>query len=435
MRAIALRGPVLVCLACLLGLGLGACGGEVGSPALPASASPRIDTFTATPTAVAQGGEVTLRWDTTGADLVDIEPLATGLPPDGERRVRLSQDRFYTLTARNAEGSATQNLSVVALTYDWSALQAELDTLVPDTVGAYVFELRVDDVTVFRSNAGGLGPNSSVFVASASKALASAAMLTLVRDGLLDLDEPVSTYLDGQIDWPADKAGITTRMLLNHTSGLARNNPCIDDAIATLRQCAQVIADLPLRSAPGQAFAYGGNSYQVAGLVAEIVSGQPFNTFFRQRIAVPLGMPSTGFFGLNPRVAGGATSSAPDYLRFMQMLLDNGRVDEERLLPEELAQQVRQSQIGQLARQDLPPGAGQFFDGYSLGWWHTRQDALSNLSAGPEISDPGLFGTVPWMDFDRRYAAVLLLQNESVSIGVQTWDRLRPIILTQLAGG
>lgn len=430
------RIAALVALA-VLGPLLSACGGgSVASPSPPPQLLPRIDHFEASPGRVAPGGTFTLAWATSGAESVAITDVGQDLPLDGERRLRTDGDRFFTLTATNAAGSVTQNLSVATAGYDWRALEAELDALVPDTVSSYVFELRVDDATVFRRSAGLLNAQSSVFIASASKALASAAMLTLVRDGLLDLDEPVGPYLDGIIDWPADKARITTRMLLNHTSGLARDNACIEQTGTTLEACAQIIADLPLRHAPGEGFAYGGNSYQVAGLIAEVLSEQRFNAFFRTRLALPLGMTQTGFFiGDNPRVAGGATSSAPDYLRFMQMLLDDGRVDDAEFLPAELARQVRSSQIGGLTRDELPPGAGLFFDGYGLGWWHTRPDALENLSAGPEISDPGLLGTVPWIDFDRRYTAILLLDNESALVGVGTWDRLRPLILAQLAGG
>lgn len=416
--------------------GLSACGGGSGAPPAPLpTVAPRIDSFQASSTAVARGGEVTLSWSTSGADVVDLEPLAQGLPPDGERRVRVQDSSFYTLSARNAIGTTTQNLNVAAVDYDWTALQAELDSLIPEAVvDAYVFELRVDDVTVFRSNGGDLQPDSAVFVASASKALASAALLTLVRDGLLDLDKPVATYLEPEIDWPPLKSAITTRMLLNHTSGLATDIDCISDPASDLRECVQSIADAPLQSVPGNAFAYGGNSYQVAGLIAEILSGQSFNTFFIERLADPLDMPQTRFFGTNPRVAGGATTSAPDYLRFMQMLLSEGRVGDEPFLPQALAREVRSSQIQGRPRRQLPPGASAFFDGYALGWWHTRSNALQGLSDGPEISDPGLFGTVPWMDFDRRYAAILLLRSEGVVVGVQIWDDLRPLILAQLAG-
>jgi CubicO group peptidase (beta-lactamase class C family) len=83
----------------------------------------------------------------------------------------------------------------------------------------------------------------------------SLVMLTLVQDGLINLDEPIGTYLQGHIDVPADKAAITTRMLLNHTSGLNNKPACEFRPKSTLQACAQEILNDPLQFAPGTEFA------------------------------------------------------------------------------------------------------------------------------------------------------------------------------------
>lgn len=400
-------------------------GGESGDAEVPTVLS-----FTATPGAIAAGGEARLSWGVSGADEVRIDPSPGLVASFGSRILRPSQSTVYTLTASNSGGHVVRDLRVNTREYDWSAVEALLDQQVGDTVPGYVFLLMVDGARVLEISGGNLSVDSRLLIASASKALSSAAMLTLVRDGLLDLDRPVGEYLGEAVDWPADKAGITTRMLLNHSSGLADDDPCLDDPTSSLSDCVRAISAQPLRFDPGTRFAYGGNGYQVAGLIAEQLSGLSFRDFFRSRLATPLEMESTRFVGSNPRVAGGAVSNARDYLRFAQMILASGRAGEEQFLPARLVASLRVSQTDGLILEEQPPGAN--FDGYSLGWWISPRSQLAGLSRGPEISDPGAFGTVPWLDFNRRYSAILMLQSD-VFVGVGLWDQLRPLILQQLA--
>src|SRR3546814_10026559 len=80
-------------------------------------------------------------------------------------------------------------------------------------------------------------------IASASKALSATIILSLVNNGLIDLDTPVSQYIGDQINWPIIKRDITMRMLLNHTSGLPFDSPCLSEDDTTLKDCAQEIAN------------------------------------------------------------------------------------------------------------------------------------------------------------------------------------------------
>ncbi|MGQ0698904.1 MAG: serine hydrolase domain-containing protein [Panacagrimonas sp.] len=315
---------------------------------------------------------------------------------------------------------------------DFSGVDAVLDAR---ALQRYAFQISLDGDVVYERRSAGDELRPTFLIASASKALAAAALLTLVRDDGtgLNLDAPVSTYIGNVIDWPQGKAAITTRMLLNHTSGLETENDCLADNMGDFRACVQAIADSRLEAVPGTEFSYGGASYQVAGLVAEVISGMPFDAFFQASIASPVGMSSTQFIGSNPRIAGGAVSTASDYLAFMQMVMDAGLVGDTEIIAPELAMLLRSSQTGQLRQRELPPGAGDTtsFAGYSFGWWTSTREVLIGLSRGPEISDPGVLGTVPWMDFDRRYSAILLTED-GVKTGIEIWDELRPQILVQL---
>ncbi|NGY05717.1 serine hydrolase domain-containing protein [Solimonas terrae] len=320
--------------------------------------------------------------------------------------------------------------------YDWSALATTLDSFIGnrnDEVSGYSFALRVGGQTVFTDAGGDLTSDSVVAIASASKAPSAAVILSLVRDGKIDLDVPVGNYIGNAISWPADKAAITMRMLLNHTSGIPFNSPCMDDDSTTLSACAQEIADTDLNFTPGTKFGYSGAAYQIAGLVAEQVSGQSWATLVQQRLTTPLDMPSFTYGDTgNPRLAGGALCNAADYLKFTQMILDGGKVGKTRILDSSqiAAMQVNQVQNLPVFYSPVPSDSG--LNGYSFGWW-ISDDANHPGSAGPELSDPGMFGSTPWLDFDQRYTAIILITS-STDTGIAMWNAVRPDILDQLNG-
>lgn len=320
--------------------------------------------------------------------------------------------------------------------YDWTALSETLDGFVDsqsaDAVPGYSFALAVDGELVFEQGGGNLDTTSVVPIASATKAPTAAAILTLVQDGSLDLDRPVHEYLG--VLWPSTgpMAQITTRMLLNHTSGLPFTTDCLDRIeLPTLVDCVLQIAQLNLQFAPGERFLYSATGYQVAGLVAERISGQPWQEFFEQRIAVPLGLNDYAYVGNgNPRLAGGAVSSARDYLKIQQLILDRGRAHGESLLPTALADAMTEDQVDGLPVDFTPIPEDAGLQGYSFGWW-ISDAGLPAPSRGPEISDPGVLGTVPWMDFDKDYAAIVLIEADG-DAGLRLFKALRPLIVAQI---
>lgn len=174
--------------------------------------------------------------------------------------------------------STTANLTISnepVGNYDWSALTARLESFVPGTVPGLTFQITRHGKTIYTKSFGNQTDNSVLPIASATKMPSALAILTLVDEGRLDLDAPISIYLNnGYATVPADKALITTRMLLNHTSGLSQSDCLNNQANTTLRQCVQQILNLPLGFAPGTRFGYGGSSFQFAGGVVEAITGQ-----------------------------------------------------------------------------------------------------------------------------------------------------------------
>jgi CubicO group peptidase (beta-lactamase class C family) len=361
-----------------------------------------------------------------------IPRILTRIPPAMRSKnllLTLSLSAALTLGACGGGGSDDN-----APAYDWSALDGTLDRYVgtgDGQVSGYSFAMNVGGKTAYTRAAGDMTMASIVPIASASKAPAATVILTMVEDGLLALDTPITHYIGDDIDWPNAKSAITLRMLLNHTSGLPFDSDCMNSDTTTLKACAEEIGGRMLNFVPGNQFGYSGAGYQVAGYLAEKVSGKSWQTLVQERLTGPLGM-STFSYGnsSNPRIAGGAVCNAADYLKFTQMWLNGGKVGKTQILSTASVALGTTNQIAGLRVYFTPVPDGSDLSGYSFGWWLTDTGTIPN-SNGPELSDPGLLGTTPWLDADQQYTAALLL-NSTTDIGIAMWHAARPVILDQL---
>lgn len=130
-------------------------------------------------------------------------------------------------------------------------------------------------------------------VASVSKPFTAAAILALVQDGKLSLDDPVSKFFP---DYPHGKE-IFVHFLLTHSSGIVDINglPEYQDLMrspVTLDQSIAVFKDKPLMFPPGTKTSYSNSNYNLLARIVEIVSGQSFGAYLKQRIFS--GLPSLG---------------------------------------------------------------------------------------------------------------------------------------------
>lgn len=227
-------------------------------------------------------------------------------------------------------------------------------------------------------------------IASQTKAVVSVAAMVLIEEGRLLLNDPVSRYLpafdsltveeDGRIV-PAARP-VTIRDLLTHTAGFDYGGGrsaweaagvqgwYFADRTEPIRATVERMARLPLRSQPGERWVYG-YSTDILGAVLEVAAETPLDRLLEDRIFGPLGMDDTAFYpapgdtarlttvyasaaggpvrapdgagmqtqgqdvhGPRTSFSGGAglVSSAPDYLRFLQMLLNGGALDGVRVL-------------------------------------------------------------------------------------------------------
>lgn len=301
------------------------------------------------------------------------------------------------------------------VTYDFTAVDNLLQRIASKH-GGLALVLVKDDKVIYRKSFGTYSAETVVSIASASKWLSGALIMTLVEEGKLSLDDTVSKYL---ADFGGEKSSITIRHLFSHTSGLPSETRCRNDKRTTLERCANEIAASRLVAAPGEEFFYAGVSMHVGGRVAEVVSGKSWNDLFVERIATPLGMTQTDFLAYgptgNPRPAGDARSSAEEYGRFLQMLLQGGTFNGRRILSEASVAEMHKDQTGGAGieytiyenHQALDPNL--LLARYGIGMWREKFD--TNSGQLQEVSSQGYFGFSPWIDVERNLAGVLSVQS------------------------
>jgi CubicO group peptidase (beta-lactamase class C family) len=310
-----------------------------------------------------------------------------------------------------------------------------------------------------------LQPDAIFWIASMTKPVTSVAAMMLVEEGKLDLAAPVYQYLPefkdtmvaverkdpvtGAIEHAREpqKRPMTVEDLLRHTAGLTHGGGDIKliDRIwrrdTTLAEFVAVLAQLPLAYQPGEVWAYSW-AVDVLGRVVEVASSQPLDQFLNSRLFKPLGMVDTGFWVppeklarlIDPPVGfrgrppmwdvtqpttlfsggGGLVSTAADYLRFCQMLLNGGELDGVRI--------VKAATVRQMTTDALPPEI-RFaeVDGVAMGpqtgaTWGLGF-ALRNSAAGSQVPGSlgsftwsGIWGTYFWVDPAEQLIALQLIQ-------------------------
>jgi serine-type D-Ala-D-Ala carboxypeptidase/endopeptidase len=262
---------------------------------------------------------------------------------------------------------------------------------------------------LFEKAYGGYRLDDAVPISSGTLLLSTVVLLQLVDAQKLTLETRVSSVLR---DWPPDKAAITLRMLLAHTSGLAPTARCLDERNTTLEACVREISQAALRRDPGTAVIYGSTGYQVAGRMAEVVTGRSWAELFREHLTRPLGLPATGFGRTaNPRIAGGAQTTAGEYGSVLDLILAGGVRDGVRLLSVAAVDAMFQDQSNGAPLVQSPyalfPGREASRPG--LGLWLDRVDGQGH---GLEALCQGAFGFTAWMDRERRLGGVLLVKGD-----------------------
>lgn len=245
-------------------------------------------------------------------------------------------------------------------------------------------------------------------VASCSKWFSAALVMSFVDEGKLNLEDTVGKWLP--VLALHGKGNITISQCLSHLTGIKA--PPLKESLSEMKsinsmdEAIEKIAILPMEGRPGKIFHYSNTRLQIAGAVIEKISGKSFETLFAERIAKPVEMKNTDFGkGKVAFPAGGASSTPEDYLNFLAMILDGGTFQGKRILSEN---SIAQMQINRITKDvtigHAPAEAGDF--GYGFGEWVMGNAGQANGSK--PVTSPGLFGSFPWVDNEKKYAAFMM---------------------------
>jgi CubicO group peptidase (beta-lactamase class C family) len=258
-------------------------------------------------------------------------------------------------------------------------------------------------------------------IASSSKWLTAALLMTYIDENKLRLTDSVGKYLPVMTKY--GKGGIKVWQCLNHTTGIKSGG--FRDMLSGMKNTESMFASIekiamsPMEGTPGKYFHYSNTGLQIIAAIIEKVSEKDFETAFKERIADPLEMKNTDFGKSGvPLAAGGAYSTPEDYMNFLIMLLQEGEFKGKRIISKALVNEMQKNRSARdVERAYAPEEAGTW--GYGFGAWimdsplaiSEKKDAMPVSKRGAAITSPGLFGSFPWIDNDKQYCAFLFVHN------------------------
>src|SRR5258705_13240771 len=276
-----------------------------------------------------------------------------------------------------------------------------------------------DDTLVYKKELGDFNSKTQAPIASCSKWLTAALVMTFVDEGKLSLDDKITKWLPEYEKYA--KNYITIRECLSHMTGI-RSEPITilklleRKKFNSLEDEVNSFAAKDIQANPGEEFRYSNIGLNIAGRILEIISKRKFDVLARQRLFVPLAMRKTTFSTLdgsavNP--SGGAQSTPDDYMHFLIMLMNKGIYQGKRILSEDAVNQMLQVQT-KAEQIKYAPKAAQGYN-YALGAWLIEEGSLpistKEGSVATAVASPGLFGTWPMIDYCRGYAYLFFVKN------------------------
>jgi CubicO group peptidase (beta-lactamase class C family) len=324
----------------------------------------------------------------------------------------------------------------------------------------------------------------SIFrIFSMTKPVTGTALMILHDEGKFQLSDPVEKYIpelanlqvfteenaDGSMATEAADHPMTIRELVSHTGGLMYVPPLSSGPVAsayikagilgrdtTLAQQIPKLGDIPLGYQPGTQWVYS-ISVDVQGYLVEVLSGQPFDVFLKERIFDPLGMVDTSFYVTSDKASrlarqympakeggltrtdtgaflqkpaffsggGGLTSTASDYMKFAQMHLNGGILNGTRILSEDAVQIMRSNQLPANLS-----GIANIYPGNVFGVDFAIVDDSAKFNGAPKGTHWwwGIAGSWFWIDPVENVVFVGMIQNDDILYSIQLHGAMRNLM-------
>ena len=342
----------------------------------------------------------------------------------------------------------------------FASITANVDEFVADQGlnGAGLLIVDRERGVVYEQYFGEFGPERQTLIASASKMISAGVLLKLQEQGLLDMDREIRHQVGWANTWWAHRT--TPAQLVSNSSGLLGLGPSLVFPYTCtllevgLERCGAKVINTPFDAAlvaPADTeYRYGGSQWQVAGAVAETVSGKSWHQLIDEIYVEPCGVDSLRYTNLgfaipallqdpigallnlnpyptalngrpdllpdsnNPTIEGGAHITAPDYADLLLMHLRGGRCGGTQVLSQQSLDTMHADRIGAVYGGSTEDGSG-----YGMGWFVDRDTG--------RISDPGAFGAIPWLDLDDGYGAYLVIEKTTI-VGGELKDQIEELV-------
>jgi CubicO group peptidase (beta-lactamase class C family) len=296
-------------------------------------------------------------------------------------------------------------------------------------------------------------PDTLFWIASMTKPITATAILMLQDDGKLSVSDPVAKYIPefAALKTPSGKpANLTIAQILTHTSGLGEAEREASQKAKTLADLVPLWLAAPMQYEPGEKWKYTQSGINAAARIVEVVSGMTFDAFLQKRLFDPLGMKNTTFYPTPEQIGrlvtayaknkqtgflepvpprgdpasrdhppqgnGGLYSTATDYARFCQMLLNGGTYKHHCYLSAGAMKLMTTPQTG-----DLPTGFFQSSHGTNYAWGigtcilRAPHEGVASMLSPGTYGHGGAWGTQAWIDPIKGVAYVLMIQRSDFS--------------------
>jgi CubicO group peptidase (beta-lactamase class C family) len=324
-------------------------------------------------------------------------------------------------------------LQTVQAQADWSSLDQQLKTNQKAMGNSLVVMVwKRGDTLVYKKELGEFNSKTPAPIGHASTWLTAALVMQFVDEGKLSLDDKITRWLPEFEKY--GKNYITLRLCLSHMTGINDESKFLKKLFekkkfSSLEDEVNSFAAREIRTNPGTDFWYGNIGADIVGRVLEVVGKKKFDVLIKQKLFNPMTMRKSSFTTLDGSAldpAGGATTTADDYMKFLVMLLNNGIYAGKQILSEAAVKELLQIRTTSSIIKFAPKAAAGL--NYALGSW-VIEESDGKATA---LSSLGLFGTWPVIDLCHGYASLIITKDLLDDPKPDTWKSIKQMIDAQL---